>query len=105
MRRNLPNFKALSAERQAQLGPEGVERLLDAGRAWDLAPVLQAGGAILFPHAGIEVCGPQIAAAVHACLDSGARRVLVIGVLHALTQELEEARVRVANGGDAAQEP
>jgi hypothetical protein len=32
-------------------------------------------------------------------------RVLVISVLHALTDELEEARVRVAGGGDPEHEP
>jgi hypothetical protein len=105
MKRDLPNFKAQAAAAHARLGSAGALRLLDAGRAWDLAPTLQAGGAVVFPHAGIAVCGHQIAAAVHACLDSGAGRVLVIGVLHALTQELEEARVRVAHGADVTQEP
>jgi hypothetical protein len=66
---------------------------------------LLAGGAVIFPHLGIKACGHQTAAAVHACLDSGAERVLVLGVLHALTQELEDARVRVAHGGDVTQEP
>jgi uncharacterized protein YndB with AHSA1/START domain len=65
---------------------------------------LRGGGAIIFPHAGIDVCGHQIAAAVHACLDCGADRVLAVGVLHALTQELEDARVRVAHGADVTQE-
>ena len=50
------------------------------------------------------MCGHQIAATVHACLDSGADRVLVLGVLHALTQELEDARVRVASGADVTEE-
>jgi hypothetical protein len=66
---------------------------------------LQAHGAVIFPHAGINVCGHQIAATVHACLDCGASRVLVLGVLHALTQELEDARVRVAHGADVTKEP
>ena len=92
------------AEERARLGRAGVDRLLDAGRAWNLAPTLTAGGSVIFPHAHLEACGHQIAAAVHACLDSGADRVLVIGVLHALTDELEDARVRVAKGGDATKE-
>ena len=104
MKRDLPDFKALAAQEQARLGAEGAARLLKAGRAWDLAPTLRAGGAVIFPHAGTEVCGHQTAAAVHACLDSGADRVLVLGVLHALTQELEEARVRVAHGADVTTE-
>lgn len=105
MRRDIPDFQLKSAQDQARLGEESVSCLLDAGRAWDLAPVLRAGGAVIFPHTGIAACGHQVAAAVHACLDSGARQVLAIGVLHALTRELEEARVRVANGEDASREP
>ena len=99
-----PDFKARAAEAHARLGPEGAARLLAAGHAWDLAPTLRAGGALLFPHVGVEKCGHQIGAAVHACLDCGADTVLVLGVLHALTDELEEARVRVADGGDVAVE-
>jgi hypothetical protein len=105
MKRDVPDFKTKAAQEQTRLGQAGAVRLLDAGRAWDLAPTLRAGGAVIFPHAGIDVCGHQIAAAVHACLDSGVDRVLVLGVLHALTQELEDARVRVAHGGDVAREP
>ena len=105
MKREIPDFKALAAAEHAELGAAGVAHLLDAGRAWDLSATLRAGGGIIFPHLGINVGGHQIAAAVHACLDSGAERVLVIGVLHALTQELEDARVRVAHGADVTQEP
>lgn len=105
MKRDLPDFKTAAAEEHALLGEEGAARLLDAGRAWDLAPALRSRGSVIFPHAGIQVCGHQIAAAVHACLDSGAGRVLLLGVLHALTQELEDARVRVAHGADVRTEP
>ncbi len=104
MRPGIPDFKAITIQEHARLGQEGAMRLLDAGRTWDLAPTLQAGGAVIFPHATIGICGHQIAAAIHACLDSGARRVLVIGVLHALTPELEDARVRVAQGADVTKE-
>lgn len=93
------------AEERATLGPAGINRILDSGRQWHLAPTLNAGGVVVFPHAGLTACGHQIAAAVHACLDSDADRVLVIGVLHALSDELEEARVRVANGADVTKEP
>ncbi len=96
--------ETFAAERAA-LGVEGINDLLDRGRAWDLSGTLNAGGAVVFPHAGLPACGHQIAAAVHAALDSGAGRALVIGVLHALNDELEDARVRVANGADVTQEP
>ncbi len=104
MKRDLPDFKAKATQDQARLGEQGALRLLDAGRAWDLAPTLRAGGAVIFPHATLEVCGHQIAAAIHASLDSGADCVLVLGVLHARTQELEDARVRVAQGSDVTRE-
>lgn len=91
------------AEHEA-LGEEGTLRLLDRARQWNLAPVLQKGGVIVFPHAGVADCGHQIAAAVHACLDSGADKVLVISVLHAFNDEMEAARIRVANGADVRKE-
>jgi hypothetical protein len=92
------------AREREQLGEEGISRLLDKGRTWNLAPTLSAGGTVVFPHAHLGSCGHQIAATVHACLDSGADRVLVIGVLHALTDELEDARIRVAKGADVTKE-
>jgi hypothetical protein len=70
-----------------------------------LSGTLRAGGVLVFPHAGVKDCGYQIAACVHAALDSGADRVVVISVLHAFTQEMEDARRRVAAGGDPANEP
>src|SRR5207244_10100648 len=104
MRRPLPDFEARAMAQQAEAGEAGAAALLDAGRAWDLSPTLRADGSLIFPHATLATCGHQIAAAVHACLDSGAPRVLAIGVLHARTPELQEARERVARGGDPARE-
>ncbi len=104
MTARIPDFRAAAERSQRRLGRDGAARLLDAGRAWNLAPVLEGGGAVIFPHVSLEVCGHHTAAAVHACLDSGADRVLVLGVLHALTDELEQARVRVADGGDPSTE-
>jgi hypothetical protein len=93
------------SEEHAALGTDGALRLLDEGRKWDLAPTLNAGGVLVFPHAGVADCGHQIAAVVHACLDCGVDRVVVVSVLHALTDEMEAARVRVAGGGDPDKEP
>jgi hypothetical protein len=59
---------------------------------------------VVIPHAGVLDCGYQIAVAVHAALDSGADRVIVLSVLHAFSDEMEDARFRVANGGDPSQE-
>lgn len=101
----LPDFLALAREAHVRLGEDGAAALLEAGRRWDLAPVLRANGSVIFPHAGIDTCGHQIAAAVHACLDCGADRVLALGVLHARTPEIRSGLDRVAAGGDPAREP
>ena len=100
-----PKILKQYADEHAALGEEGTIQLLDAGRRWDLAGVLSAGGVLVFPHGGVSDCGHQIAAVVHACLDSGADRVLVLSALPALTDEYQDARVRVANGGDLSHEP
>lgn len=84
----------------AELGEKGTLAQLERGRQWDLAPTLKAGGVLVFPHAGVQDCGYQIAACVHAALDSGAEKVVVISVLHAFTEEMEQARRRVAAGGE-----
>jgi hypothetical protein len=94
----------LYAREHANLGERGTLRLLDESRQWDLAPTLATGGVIVFPHAGVHECGHQIAAAVHACLDSGTDLVVVISVLHAFTEEMENGRIRVSRGGDPADE-
>lgn len=96
-------WKLYLAEHKA-LGERGGLELLERAREWDLAPVLSAGGVVVFPHAGVADCGHQIAAAVHACLDSGADTVLVVSVLHAFTDEMEQARRRVAAGGPPSAE-
>jgi hypothetical protein len=92
----------LYSKEHDELGEKGTLDLLEKGKQWDLSGTLDAGGVIVFPHAGVADCGYQIASAVHACLDSDADRVLVVSVLHAFTEEMQEARVRVANGEEPA---
>ena len=87
------------------LGEQGTLERLERGREWDLAPTLAAGGVAVFPHAGVFDCGHQVAAVVHGCLDSGAERVVVISVLHAFTDEMEDARRRVSVGEDPSAWP
>jgi hypothetical protein len=96
---------ALYRREHEAMGPRGTRERLEQARQWDLAPTLRAGGVLVFPHAGVLDCGHQIAAVVKAALDSGADRVIVVSVLHAFTDEMEEARVRVAAGEDPAQWP
>ena len=98
------DIHALYAREHAALGKTGTLEHLERGEQFDLAPVLSAGGVLVFPHAGVGDCGYQVAACVHAALDSGADRVVVISVLHAFTHEMEMARRRVAAGGDPEDE-
>ena len=86
------------AQEHAALGLKGARAKLDAAQEWDLAPVLRAGGALVFPHAGVAECAKQISACVNACINSGADTVLVLSVLHSFTDEMEQARRRVAAG-------
>jgi hypothetical protein len=81
-----------------EMGERGTLERLERGRGWDLAPTLASGGVAVFSHAGVLDCGHQVAAAVHGCLDSGADRVIVTSVLHAFTDEMQEARTRVSAG-------
>jgi hypothetical protein len=98
------NLHRVYKEEHDALGEADILRLLDEGQRWDLAPTLDAGGVLVFAHAGVEDCGHQAAAVIHACLNSGTDQVLLVCVLHALSEELEQARIRVAEGADLARE-
>lgn len=104
-RRLRDGIHALYCSEHAQLGESGTAERLEQARQWNLAPLLAAGGVVVFPHASVRDCGHQVAAAVHACLDYGADQVLVVSVLHAFSDEMEEARIRVAAGEDPARFP
>jgi hypothetical protein len=80
------------------LGENGTLEILEEGHRWDLSNTLNEGGVLVFPHAGVADCGHQVAAVIHACLDSKADKVLLVSVLHAFTEEMQDARVRVAGG-------
>jgi hypothetical protein len=92
------DIHALYQNEHEALGEAGMIAQLERAREWDLAPLLRAGGVAVFPHAGVADCGHQIAAVVNGCLDSGADTVLVVSVLHAFTDEMEQARRQVARG-------
>lgn len=82
------------------LSEKEIDTMLEKGRTWNLGKTLSSGGSLFFPHTYIRECGYQIAAAVHACLDSGADCIVVLGVLHALTTSLKAARKMEREGAD-----
>ncbi|MCF7806158.1 MAG: hypothetical protein K9M13_00650, partial [Simkaniaceae bacterium] len=87
------------------LGEECLLKILDAGKQWDLSRTLQRGGSAIFPHTSINECGQQIASVVHGCLNSRAKTVVVLGVLHALTDELLVAKKKEEREEDIALNP
>jgi hypothetical protein len=93
-------------EEPKTLGEEGINALLDKGKKYakKLANTLNAGGAAVFPHTFLSQCGYQIAAAVHAILDSGADQALVLGVVHPMTESLMQARSKELNEEDISTE-
>ena len=104
-RRLKEQIHELYRSEHAEMGERGTLERLERGREWDLARTLAAGGVAVFPHAGVIDCGHQVAAVVHGCLDSGADRVVVISVLHAFTDEMQDARSRVSAGEDPSAWP
>ena len=97
---------ALYTREHAALGEAGTLEHLQRGQqlaaSFKLAETLREGGVLVFPHAGVADCGYQVAACVHAALDSGADRVIFISVLHAFSQAMEDARRAVAAGKPAS---
>jgi len=89
----------LYAREHAELGTHGTYEMLDEARRWDLSSTLTSGGVVSFAHVNVHECGLHVAAAVNACLDSGADTVLAISVLHAFSVEMELARRDVSSGG------
>lgn len=92
--------ESLSAPHIDSILEEGMELLSHT----DLVVTLCNGGSALFPHTYIGKCGDQMAAVAQACLDacekSGKQQILLIGVLHSLTEPLIEARKREMSGID-----
>ena len=101
-----PNAFDQYYEEPKALGEAGMHAILDKGKKWQkaLAATLKAGGAVLFPHTFLSQCGNQIAAAVHAILDSGADQALVLGVLHPMSEPLMQTRSKELNEEDISKE-
>lgn len=82
-----------------------MDALMESGKKWNLASTLKRKGSIIFPHTFLSKCGEQIAAAVHAILDSGADQALLLGVLHPMNESLMQARQKELNNEDISKEP
>jgi hypothetical protein len=101
------------AKERASLTQEQINSILDQGlrltQNTGMVDSLSRGGSALFPHTYISQCGDQIAAVVQAslaaCQRTGKNQILLIGVLHALTDTLLEARLRERNGNDISKDP
>jgi hypothetical protein len=104
-RSGLPDFPALYRAEHLALQPDTVAGFFATAQRWQLGPLLAAGGAVVFPHVAVGDCGQHVAAAADGVLASGADKVLVIGVLHAWTSEMEQTRARVAQGEELTGHP
>lgn len=92
-------FESEYRSQAAILGEEGLDRILEAGREWDISEEIRKGGSAIFPHTYLDQCGDQIAAVVHGLLDSGADQVLVLGVVHSRDHKnLREVRLQELRG-------
>ncbi|HHO56272.1 MAG TPA: hypothetical protein ENK21_07765, partial [Trueperaceae bacterium] len=98
------DINRLYSAEHAALGEIATQKHLSKGRELaqkhNLADTLSSGGVLVFPHTSVNDCGYQVAACVIAALDSGAKKVVVISVLHAFSDEMETARQEVAAGAD-----
>jgi len=88
-------WKQYYAAERTRLGTAVLERLVAEAEPLAVA----RGGAIVMPHTRLEVTGAQIARVVATVLESGADRVLALGVLHG-GRRSDAARVAAARDGD-----
>jgi hypothetical protein len=101
-----PQMMGLTTREINSLQPDEIDHFFELGQKWDLSETLSKGGSVIFPHTLTSTCGDQVAAAVTGCLDSGKKRVIVLGVLHSLNhQHLVDARLRLRMGEDVLNEP
>lgn len=99
------SVEGLSSRSLATLTLSEIEQFFHQSKKWDLAPTLLKGGSAIFPHTLIRTCGDQVAAVVRGCLDTGAPRVIVLGVLHSLDRaHIIAARKKVLAGDDISGE-
>lgn len=107
---SLSNYYARERELLTQTE---IDDLLDRGQKLEsqttLTTTLSEGGSALFPHTHIRSCGDQTAAVVYAslaaCHLTGKKQILLIGVLHSLTDTLKKALGKELENADLSDEP
>ena len=100
------NALGLYQKKLSLIPQDEIEGFFHQSRKWNLAPALSDGGSVIFPHTLLRTCGDQVAAAVLGCLDSGAQRVIALGVLHPLERQfMIDARQKSYRGEDISGEP
>jgi hypothetical protein len=101
-----------SQERES-LKKEEIDLMVEKGCAlakrFDLVELLASGGTALFPHTFFKGCADQAAAvafaALHACQKTGKNQLLVLGVLHSLIPQLDQAKKRELEEAVSVDEP
>ncbi len=90
------DWKQFYNRERAGIGSAAMLALVDETKPLSL----ERGGALVIPHTRFEITGSQIATAVAAVLDSGADRVLALGVLHG-ARRCDSHQVGLARAGDS----
>ena len=90
------DWKQFYNRERAGIGSAAMLALVDKTKPLSL----ERGGALVIPHTRFEITGSQIATAVAAVLDSGADRVLALGVLHG-ARRCDSHQVGLARAGDS----
>ncbi len=109
----ITSYRDYYAEKREVLSQGEINELLDRGLKLEaettLTKTLSEGGSALFPHTTIHSCGDQTAAVAHACLaacqKTGKNQILLIGVLHSLTDPLRKGLHKEIENGDLSDEP
>jgi hypothetical protein len=113
MSKTVSKFSSNFTKERELLTQVEIHDLLDRGLQLEsqttLTKTLSEGGSALFPHTSISSCGDQTAAVVHACLaayqKTGKNQILLIGVLHSLTDTLQKALYKEVDNADLSDEP
>ncbi|WP_150468202.1 hypothetical protein [Francisella sp. SYW-9] len=92
----LKDFNSLYKNEFDSLTKDDFIKMQKKASNFELSSILNTGGALVFPHVHVADCGYMLLAVINAILKSGSKKVLAISVLHPFSDEMEEARIRIA---------